>query len=175
MASATWRRSWRSWFAASDFPFVSDVIMLFVTSLSGGDTPEDAASRWGFAPLSVPDDNRPRKPPLRDAFELRPDVRRLLNDATIGTLVEIAASTVLREETPPVLYAGSRRLIGVGPTARAANTSKATVSCGLQCACGSTSVAANRGSLDKGVMSDTIGPCCGDPLRSVGLSASNLA
>jgi hypothetical protein len=61
-------------YQAADFPALDDVFRGFASGIAGGDT------AWGFVPLSVPNDNRPRIQPVRSAYELRPHVHRILAD-----------------------------------------------------------------------------------------------
>ncbi len=53
-----------------EFPLPADVFQGFASSIATPDGPG-----WGFVPLSVPPENRPRIEPLRDAYELRSGVR----------------------------------------------------------------------------------------------------
>jgi hypothetical protein len=57
-------------FEEADLPPLADVFRSNVATLGGGET-----DRWGFVGLSVPEDNWPRVPPLRSAYELREPVR----------------------------------------------------------------------------------------------------
>jgi hypothetical protein len=61
-------------YADTDFPPLADVFREFAAGIAGGD------AGWGFVPLSVPADHRPRVQPLRSAYELRGTVRALLAD-----------------------------------------------------------------------------------------------
>ncbi len=59
-------------YAADECPSLEGVFRGFAAGIAGSDGPG-----WGFGPLGVPADNRPRIAPLRDAYELRPGVRAL--------------------------------------------------------------------------------------------------
>jgi hypothetical protein len=74
-------------YEAQDFPPIAEPIRQYVASL-GSDAADPEAS-WGRVALSIPEDNRPRVQPLRQAFELRPAVRQVFADRA-----------VLREEWP---------------------------------------------------------------------------
>ncbi len=60
-------------YGEDDFPPVDEPIRLFAGTLGGG----GPAAPWGFVPLSVPEDNRPFVPPLRQAYDLREPVRAI--------------------------------------------------------------------------------------------------
>ena len=69
-------------YAPETFPPISEPIRHYVESL--GSSTGDPADSWGRVALSVPDDNRPRIQPLRQAFELRPAVRKVFADLEIA-------------------------------------------------------------------------------------------
>ena len=62
-------------YTAADFPSLAEIFRGFAAGVASADP-----KSWGFVPLSVPADNRPRIQPLRAAYELRPAVRGLLED-----------------------------------------------------------------------------------------------
>jgi hypothetical protein len=67
-------------YAADQFPPLVDVFRGFASGVAGAD-PKD----WGFVPLDVPAENRPRIQPLRAAYELRPAIRALLLDHRVAS------------------------------------------------------------------------------------------
>ena len=74
-------------YSADEFPALGDIYRTFASGVGCG-TGGDSLG-WGFVPLSVPAENRPRIQPLRSAYELRTPVRALF-----------AAHTVPVEEWP---------------------------------------------------------------------------
>jgi hypothetical protein len=66
-------------YAPADFPPIADPIRHYVETLGSG----DPAVTWGRVALSVPADNWPRTEPLRQAYELRGEVRRVLADRQV--------------------------------------------------------------------------------------------
>ena len=68
-------------YTTQDFPPITEPIRLYVASL--GDDKGDPEANWGRVALSVPEDNRPRIQPLRQAFELRPAVRKVFADRNV--------------------------------------------------------------------------------------------
>jgi hypothetical protein len=66
-------------YAETDFPPIDAPIRQYVATLGAGD-PE---ATWGRVSLSVPEANRPRIQPLRQAYELRGPVRRILSDGRV--------------------------------------------------------------------------------------------
>jgi hypothetical protein len=78
-----------SGYSAGEMPPLADVFRAFAAGVGGKD-----AAEWGFVPLSVPADNRPRIQPVRDAYELRPAVRRALGDQRVP-VADWAAVTAL--------------------------------------------------------------------------------
>jgi hypothetical protein len=64
-------------YAAADFPALDAVFRGFASGVAAGDT------EWGYVPLTVPTDNRPRIQPVRSAYELRPHVHRILADQRV--------------------------------------------------------------------------------------------
>jgi hypothetical protein len=82
-------RALRSGFAHAVFPDLADIFRVYVSLLGGGE-----ADRWGFVGLSVPEDNWPRTPPLRFAYELRVPVRELLARHGVATESWPAATAI---------------------------------------------------------------------------------
>jgi hypothetical protein len=66
-------------YAAADFPAIDAPIRQVAATLGSG----DSQVTWGRVALSVPEANWPRSQPLRQAFELRPAVRKVLTDLRI--------------------------------------------------------------------------------------------
>jgi hypothetical protein len=66
-------------YAAADVPPLEDVFRGFAAGIAGPETP------WGFVPLSVGADHRPRVQPLRAAYELRGPVRAVLAKGSVPT------------------------------------------------------------------------------------------
>ncbi len=64
-------------YAGSDFPALDEPFRSLVASV-GGDVP------WGYVPLSVPESNRPRVEPLRQAYELRDGVTAIMREAGLS-------------------------------------------------------------------------------------------
>jgi hypothetical protein len=62
-------------YAPGDFPPIDQLIATYVAGL-GGDA-ADAAARYGWVGLSVPEINRPLRPPLQEAWALREPVTAL--------------------------------------------------------------------------------------------------
>ena len=67
-------------YLADDLPPLVEVIRGFAAGVGGG-----GSAGWGFVPLSVPEDHRPFVQPLRQAYELRPAVRALMEQFAVPT------------------------------------------------------------------------------------------
>jgi len=77
----------RAGYVIEDFLVLADVFRVYLAGLGGG-----SADRWGFVSLSAPEDNWPRTPPLRSAYELRGRVRKVLDDYGLPKTAWPAAS-----------------------------------------------------------------------------------
>jgi hypothetical protein len=76
-------------YAPADFPPIDQLIGVYAAGL-GGDAAQ-AIAQYGRVPLSAPPDNRPRRPPLQDAWDLRLPVAALFEERGTPAADRLAA------------------------------------------------------------------------------------